>query len=264
VKEIREEITVDELDQIYGPKNTLKKEYGEVPGYIIFPHLSTIAEANSLPEWSLSIITAKVLQYCRRLHFMHIAGQKALRRESKFIARLDHASPSLTWPEELEILYHLEGMVLYGRCALDAIAHVSNALLFRGGDGMFIEDRFFEFSKRILKSRMDVLADLKESLTDSSGEQPSWFRLLCGTESGRSLRDRLSYQRIARIEYLESRPGDEMEVCHAVIKTIDEGKPRFNRMPLIQLVDDIRFGVMNFAVNLEKAMVKRFMPQAAT
>lgn len=249
---------MSDLNSIYGNDKSMLQTYGVLPGSKILPSLPKLLKNLKLNEVESEILSAKTAQWCKRLYMMHMASVKVLRREEKFIIRMDRNEPGLEWKTETEIYYHVASMHLFARCALDSMANVFTALLL-DKKGWEVDDRFFEFSQRIKESSNPEYRKLFDFLHVQQGRQWSWYRILCGTEQGRSLRSNVKFQKIARIEYLENKPENERDGVHAVIKSINDQQVQFMRIPLVELVHTLRSGVVKFAIQLEDILVAKFL-----
>lgn len=259
---------MDELDYLYAGANPLRRYYGFEPGRRLAELVENTALVEELPECDREVVRAKIPQFCRRLVMMHLAGEKALRRESKFVARLNHDSPALAPDTETEILYHLEAMVLFSRTALDSMAYIYT-LLQPSRPGAARPLRFTDLSRRLIRSRDDFLLPVREALVRSRNSDLDWFRMVWGSEVGSAMKNRLPFQRISRIDYGRNECGcvgplHERECCHVVLKTVTDGRPLFTRMTLARFVHGLRDGVMHFADCLERAMVEGVLKRAAS
>jgi len=251
---------MDELDLIYGSDRSIKKAYGAEPGRKLSAHLKAMAAAISLPDRERGIVAAQIPKYCRRLYMMHYAGQRAEEFEADFISGLNPESQALVWKDEVEFLYHLESMILFSRCALDIMGSVYSTFLLHP-EHVSPHESFYEFTRAVTKREDESLEELKAAIHRIQHNESNWYRVMCGSERGRSLRDQVAYQSLARIEYLEEHRYQEKECCHVVIKTTDKDKSTFTRIPLIRFVDDLRHGVMGFGIKCEELLVKKFNTQ---
>ena len=240
---------MEELDLIFGPNSNLNEIYKREPGRVLVAHLEPIFQRMGIPEDQIKLLSTKIANYCRKLYMMHLAGEKTLLWEQEFISTQNREMPVLIWEDEIEMLYHLEAMILFGRSALDIGAYVFTRLLLPP-IGQKRIDSFNDFSKNILKSN-DEYSELKVALQALENNEESWYRLLCGITKGRSLRDKIAHQTVIHIDYRETRPYSEKEYCHVIL-----GK--YQGVPLEKFITDLSSGVMNFCLLSEDVIVKKY------
>ncbi len=240
------------LDLIYGPDSEIACHYGREPGRALESRLEAIYAAVASSEQQRGIVHAKIPNYCKKLYMMHLAGKKTLEREEQFIVTQFRESPALIWEDEIEILYHLESMIVLGRSALDIAAYIFGIVLL-SPLGKTRVDSFHNFAKRLLTQSDASLTKLRGILECADQDEQSWYRILVGTMKGRSLRDQIIHQTIVGIDYFETSPNSEREYCHVVIGR----NPILTKVPLAEFVNGLRRGVINFILRAEDAIVER-------
>ena len=204
------------LDLIYEPGSTFVKRYGREPGREISRYFVDLIDKNKIDEKKEALLYSKIENCCRKICMMDYAGIEAINTERDFILTQNRECPCLIWEDEIKMLYHLEAMILFGRAALDIAAYFFSSFLIKPyGETRF--DSFNKLSKHILGSNDKNLLKLKELLERLGEDELSTYRLLCGCERGRSLRDIVAHQTIIRIEYLETKEKSEKEYCHIII-----------------------------------------------
>lgn len=78
-------------------------------------------------------------------------------------------------------------------------------------------DSFNKFTKKILKDENDKFIYLKSYLCEIDKLDTHAFRLLCGSERGRSLRDQIVHQTNIKLEYDEYKEGSNKEKLFIVL-----------------------------------------------
>lgn len=139
----------------------------------------------------------------------------------------------LIWDDEIELLYHLEAMILFGRSALDIVAYVFSTFLLGKRT-----DSFNKLCQSLMKASNSSLLELKEAIKSKESVEASWLNILRGGEKGRSVRDKIAHQTIANIEYREVKPTSEKEYCHVVVKD--------KAIPLERFIEEVTEGVIDF------------------
>ena len=121
--------------------------------------------------------------------------------------------PALYGVAKTKILFYVESTIIFGRNTLDVVASVySDILLSRR------EDSFNSLCKKISKQDNDSFNELKNQIAQWENESISTYRLLCGIEKGRALRDIIIHQANVRIEYCEYKENSEKEELFLLIK----------------------------------------------
>jgi hypothetical protein len=234
------------LDLIYGPVADIKERYGREPGREIMNFFVNLVEQNKMDKEKEELLYSKVENYSRKLCMMDFAGEQAIVAERDFISTQNRECPSLIWEDEIKILYHLESMILFGRSALDIASYFFSSFLIKPY-GKKRLDSFNKLSKYIEKSNDESLLKLKQLLKDLGQDDFSTYRLLCGSERGRSLRDTIAHQTIIRIEYLETKENSEKEYCHVIINHVP--------IPLKLFISKICLEVMYIFFTIEDLII---------
>lgn len=233
--------SMNEIDLIYGFNGELIKSYGKEPFRRLFNNFDSLTK-NLFDDKDLSMIKKKILNSCRKLSMLHIAGTASIETEYNFIVTQNRDCPALIWDDEIKLLYHLEAMVLFARSALDLGAYVFSYFLLNKR-----YDSFNDFTKSLLKQ--DCFVELKDDLDSLSEIEYSWFRLLCGTAKGRALRDKIAHQTTIKIDYIEVDGKADKEFCHVIVNDIP--------VPLDLFVDSIRVGLFKFFLCAEEEIIKQ-------
>ncbi|MGD1838007.1 MAG: hypothetical protein ACPKPY_08120 [Nitrososphaeraceae archaeon] len=239
---------MSELDLIYGPDCVLKSSYGKEPFRILYNTLDKLQDKFEVFDSDkILIIKRKLLNSCRKLYMLHGAGVSAIKVEHDFIVSQDRECPALIWEEEIELLYHLEAMVLFARSSLDLGANIfANLMLEPFGTRRM--DSFNDFSKFILKTSDEKLGAVRELISEMDNNEFSWLRLLCGSSKGRALRDKIAHQTIILVDYFEAEGKEDKEYCHVVINNIP--------FRLELFIHNICLGVYTFFFLAEETMMK--------
>lgn len=232
------------LDLVYGPETPFRSAWSRLPFEKFATHFDEIIQLFHLDNTQIDTIAAKVENACKKILMMWYAGQKTIEWENEFILTQNRYCPALIWDDEVEFLYHLEAMILFGRSALDISAYVFATLLLNSR-----MDSFNRFRKSLMKVSDPKIVPLKNILLSKQANETSWLNILCGYERGRSVRDQISHQTIARIEYLESRPNSEKEYCHVVIYD--------KALPLKEFIDELCNGVIHFCISAEDIIIDK-------
>ena len=116
------------------------------------------------------------------------------------------------WDDETTLLYHTESTILFARNALDVVATIFHCIAFHERN-----DSFNKFTKKILKDENDKFIYLKSYLCEIDKLDTHAFRLLCGSERGRSLRDQIVHQTNIKLEYDEYKEGSNKEELFIVL-----------------------------------------------
>lgn len=210
---------MSELDLIYGPNCCIAESYGKEPFRKLFAKLEGLQDKKVINDMQYQILCKKLLNSCRKLYMTHGAGVSAIKTEEEFMTTQNREFPTLIWEDEIKILYHLEAMVLFARSALDLGAYIFSNLLIKPY-GTIRKDSFNDFSKTILKNDDELLDPIKNLLIEMQTLEISWYRLLCGSEKGRALRDKLVHQTIISIDYMKVDDKSDKEYCHVIVNDI--------------------------------------------
>ena len=155
----------------------------------------------------------KALAAHQKLAMMYFAEYNIHDVKSDFESTQNMECPALYGIGKTQILFYVESMILFARNALDVAATVYSKLIFNKRT-----DSYNEFSKRVISSNNSLLTELKSYLENHSGNTLSAFRLLCGTEKGRALRDIIVHQSNIKLAYLEYKENSEKERLFLILK----------------------------------------------
>lgn len=192
----------------------------------------------SFDEPHLDILATKIENTCRKIVMMSKAGAKAINCEEEIMLGQDREFPTLIWDDEIELLYHLEAMILFARSALDMAAYVFSAFLLKKRI-----DSYNKFCQSVKNASDLKLTALREMINLKESIDTSWLNILRGREKGHSLRDKIAHQTIVKIEYQKIRSTDEDLYCHVVTR----GKA----IPLEEFVKEVVEGVIDFCLMAE-------------
>jgi hypothetical protein len=216
--------------------------YSKLPGSNLWQFIQT-----EIDEELTDLLSAKLLDCCRKLSMMWLAGDKILETESEFYRSTTQDSPALFGEEAINLHYHLESMILFARSALDIASRIFGELL----PLPFQRKRFDSFNdlvKAITKGEkrlsVAVLFDVLRS------DPYSWLSLIADIEKGRSLRDKIVHQIGFPIEYMELNPNSEKE---SAVVMID--RKNFSYLPLPEFVNTLREGVVEGFFLLESICI---------
>ena len=123
--------------------------------------------------------------------------------------------PALYGMGNTMIVFYIESMIVFARNALDVSAKIYGDILLERDI-----DSFNKFSKYILRSTREEFKDLKQYFIEQGESSLSAFRLLCGSERGRALRDVIIHQANVRLEYHEYKENSEKEHLFLILKDI--------------------------------------------
>jgi len=128
---------------------------------------------------------------------MCIAAERAKAAEADFYSTTIRDAPALFGDDAIEVAYHLESFIFFARSSLDVSSVIFGEFLLNKD-----YDSFNDLSKAILKmgSKLKTLSDHVSTLRK---DDYSWFSVLCGTERGRALRDKVAHQTGFPIDYEE-------------------------------------------------------------
>jgi len=192
----------------------------------------------ALDELYRNIMINKIENTCRKILMMSKAGKRAIDCEREIMIGQDREFPALMWDDEIELLYHIEAMILFGRSALDVAAFVFSVFLIERRT-----DSFHKLCKLLKKASDPNLLNLQKRIITAESVKTSWLNILRSHEKGRSVRDKIAHQTTIRIEYERIRPDWEDLFCHVAV----EGQ----RIFLEKFVDEVNNGVIDFCILAE-------------
>ena len=167
--------------------------------------------------------------------------------ETELNARLDVSQYlyPLIGVYEIEVLYHIEAMVLFARSILDLFTYVSAFFLIN-----LRLDSFTKFFKKIIKSTDNDLKLLRVKFNSYLDDKSSWIYFLSSL-NGRSLRDQIAHQTIIKLNYQEISKTSDKVYCHI----------NFNGklVPLNEFVENVCSGVINYFLFTEDLIIKKFI-----
>lgn len=158
----------------------------------------------------------KALAAHQKLSMMMFAEYNFRKAKAEFEGTQNMEVPALYGMGRTMLLFYFESMVVFARNALDVAAVIYCDLLFDKR-----EDSFNKFSKQVMKSSDLSLENLKQYLEKNGENMVSAFRLLCGSERGRALRDIIIHQANVRLEYHEYKENSEKEHLFLRLKDME-------------------------------------------
>lgn len=158
----------------------------------------------------------KALAAHQKLAMMYFAEFNIHEAKTDFEGTQNMNCPALYGLGRTQILFYVESMILFARNALDIAATIYSKLILNRRI-----DSFNDFSKRIMASDNPLYEDLKTYFEDNTDNTIHAFRLLCGSERGRALRDIIIHQSNIRLEYLEYKENSEKERLFLILKDVD-------------------------------------------
>lgn len=114
--------------------------------------------------------------------------------------------PALYGMGKTKILFYVEAAIVFARNLLDVGAHIYSDILLDCR-----EDSFNKLCKKIAKQTDPVFTEFKNKLAYWGETDISTYRLLCGVEKGRALRDIIIHQTNVKLSYYEYKEGSEKE-----------------------------------------------------
>lgn len=192
-------------------------------------------------------ILQKLYDACRKLCCAWEGARNAIRVEAEFYSTTVPEAPALFGNHAVQVNYHLEAATTLARSALDVGSSVFGRLW---PDPLPSKryDSFNEFSKHLIREYPE--SESAQALIRSSNNDFSWFRMLCGQERGRALRDQVAHQKCFPIEYSELRPNSEKE--SAVVRVSKDVI-----VPLPRFLNEITHGPVEIFLTLENEISRR-------
>lgn len=242
-----------DLDSIYNPDSfstTRERECGHLfkrarkPFQMLASNFDELTDNGGLPldELHRNILISRIENTCRKILMMSKAGIKTIDCEEEIMLGQDREFPALMWDDEIELLYHIEAMILFARSALDIAAYVFSAFLLKRRT-----DSLHEFCKLLMKTSDANLVDLQKAITSEGSVKTSWLNILRGREKGRSVRDKIAHQTAVRIEYERVKQDWEDLFCHVVVED--------QTIALKKFVDEVNNGVIDFCILAEDVIL---------
>ena len=157
----------------------------------------------------------KALAAHQKLAMMFFAEYNIHEAKSNFESTQNMTCPVLYGVGRTQILFYVESMILFARNALDVAATIYSKLILERRS-----DSFNDFSKRIIDADNPLFVDLKTYFENNSNNKLHAFRLLCGSERGRALRDIIIHQANIKLEYFEYKENSEKERLFLLLKDV--------------------------------------------
>ena len=186
----------------------LKSDYGNIiPKIQIGQDLFNLIENNTDIDRETEIYLKEKAVVChQKIKMMMFAEKCAMNNLNEFEISQNMEMPCLFGDNETTLLYHTESTILFARNALDVVATVFYYIAFHEK-----KDSFNKFAKKILTDKSDKFIHLKSYISKIDKIDIHAFRLLCGSEKGRSLRDQIIHQTNIRLGYYEYKEGSDKE-----------------------------------------------------
>jgi len=233
-----------DLNFYFGENDAFDFEMERLPFSKIYFYLSKIAEKENIDASTRGNLYLKVENASRRLLMMLIAKKNTL--DSEFSARVEVGQyfDPLIGLYEIDVLYHIEAMILFARSILDIFAYVSAYFLIN-----LKVDSFTKFCKKVMDSHDINLGPLKAKIELKIYDKNNWIHILSSI-SGRSLRDKIAHQTIIKLEYQEISETSDKEYCHVNFND--------NLIPLEQFVDKLCNGVIDYCLFIEDLILNKY------
>lgn len=167
-----------------------------------------------ISEEDYNRLKEKVLVCHQKMRMMFYSRSEVLKILNNFEVTQNMDFPCLFGLERTKILFYTESLVLLARSALDVSAYLFSYLCLKKR-----KDSFNDFSKIILSGKEDFCELYNYFLTQSDSDM-SIYRLLCGSEKGRALRDIIAHQTNIKLEYFEYKENSEKERLFVIIDKV--------------------------------------------
>lgn len=242
-EKMKYEFPID-LQFYFGENYPFDIETERLPFSRIYYHLNKIAKKEKLDDFTKSIIISKIENASKRLLMMLMARKNAIETELNARLEVNQYLDPLIGLYEIEVLYHIEAMVLFARSILDFFTYVSAFFLIN-----LRLDSFTKFFKKIMESTNKNLELLKSKCKSYLDGKGNWIYVLSSL-NGRSLRDQIAHQTIIKLDYHEISETSDKVYCHI----------NFNGelIPLKEFVDNVCNGVINFCLFSEDLIIRKF------
>ena len=241
---------MNELSLIYEPDSNIQHIYGYEPGKEIFDFINNFAAVVGCDADTSKYIHIKVESYAKKMLMMHKAFETAVLTEIKFVGTQNRDMVTLIWNDEIEMLYHTEATILFGRSALDIIAYLLAIFTLEPFE-FRRNDSFNSYSKKLLQTTTESNREIREYLADLENNELEWYRVLCGKDKGRSERDKIVHKSTSKIQYLETRAGSDKEYCHYIIGEY--------ALPFEEFLKSLTHGVFDFIRIAEKTITANYI-----
>lgn len=195
-------------DELVALDLNLMSNYGDIiPKIQIGQDLFNLIENNTSIDRETKINLKEKAVIChQKIKMMLFAEKCAIKTLNEFEISQNMEMPCLFGDDETTLLYHTESTILFARNALDVVATIFHYIAFHERC-----DSFNKFTKRILKDESDKFFYLKSYICEIDKLDIHAFRLLCGSEKGRALRDQIVHQTNINLDYYEYKEGSDKE-----------------------------------------------------
>lgn len=233
-----------DLNFYFGKNDPFDFEIERLPFSKINFYLNKIAEKENIDDSTRENLYSKIENASRKLLMMFMAKKNTL--ESEFSARMEVSQylDPLFGLYEVDVLYHIEAMILFARSILDIFAYVSAYFLIN-----LKVDSFTKFCKKVMDSHDINLESLKANIELKIYDKNNWIHFLSSI-SGRSLRDKIAHQTKIKLEYHEISETSDKVYCHVNFND--------NLIPLNQFVDKLCNGVIDYCLFIEDFIINKF------
>lgn len=216
----------------------LTSGYGDIIPKIQIGHdLFNLIENNiSIDKETKIYLKEKAVICHQKIKMMLFAEKCAIDNLNEFEISQNMEMPCLFGDDKITLLYHTESTILFARNALDVVATIFHYIAFHERN-----DSFNKFAKKILKDESDKFICLKSYICEIDELNTHAFRLLCGSEKGRSLRDQIIHQTNIRLDYYEYKESSDKEMLFFVLDKGEVVIPyrEFMRRFVIEVVEMI-------------------------
>ncbi len=219
-------------------------EIEKLPFSKIYFYFNKITKKDNLDDSIKRNISSKIENASRRLLMMLMAKKKAIGFELRARLEVSQYLDPLFSLYEIEVLYHIEAMILFARSILDIFTYVSAHFLINSR-----LDSFTKFCKIILKSKDNNLKLFKFKIKSYLDDQYNWIHILSSI-NGRSLRDKIVHQTFIKLEYHEIHETSEKVYCHINFND--------NLIPFNEFIENICSGVIDFCLLTEDIILNKY------
>jgi len=219
---------------VYNNENPLDNKFRELPGITI----EKLLKNDHFKPENKSYLIHKLTASCRKICLMWKAGNEALAEEEDFCSSTLKDAPALFGDDAINVYYHLEALILFARATLDIASGLFSCFIFEEKS----YDSFNKFTKQLIRTFPND--EISQEYSRLRNEDISWFSIICGTEKGRSLRDKIVHQTEFPIEYIEISDKSEKEYAHVRIGD--------NYFLLSKFIDEFRYNIASNYIKLEK------------
>lgn len=201
-------------DELVALDLKLASDYGDIiPKIQIGYDLFNLIEHNASIDTETKInLKEKAVTCHQKIKMMMFAEKCAIKKLNEFETSQNMEMPCLFGDDETTLLYHTESTILFARNALDVVAAIFHYIVFSERN-----DSFNKFTKKILNNENGKFVYLKSYICEIDKFDTHAFRLLCGSEKGRALRDQIVHQTNIKLEYDEYKEGSDEEKLFIVL-----------------------------------------------